>query len=309
MKQCAGVEISDEVEFIASHISECSEYLDDLDDSVLSDILVSLSLRLLAEDWLCDFIISRCGKSRKSFALFEFVHFSMLSHAGISQFALFAEDFLDRLTASIWRNLSGRLVLPVSTVVSKSAFSRYEIGSFAFAVERPFEGIISHLTRTFGRNVHNLGIVSVMASSTKDDKPENAARNALDLATDSFFYSADSPGQWLCLDFGSLRVTPTHYSLKSNVNGDAGGWRNLLSWVIEGFEDGQSWAMLDKQEDNRELYAKKVTKSWPVSSPRKSRFIRLRQTGKNFGALSDYMIIPAFELFGELHGAAPEGQQ
>lgn len=154
----------------------------------------------------------------------------------------------------------------------KSAFSRYENPCFTFATERRLEGIISYSTGAFGGNVGDLGMMNVTVNSTKDDKPANIGRNTRHWVTDLFFCSADSPSHWLCLNFGLYRVTPMHYSLKANVDSNDCRWRILLSLVIGGPEDGQSWAVLNKHEDNRQLCARNVTNSWPASNTKNLAF-------------------------------------
>ena len=54
---------------------------------------------------------------------------------------------------------------------------------------RPLDGIIAHLTRECGGNVHKEGVVNVTASGCFRDgfKPENA----VDLKSDSIFYADD----------------------------------------------------------------------------------------------------------------------
>jgi hypothetical protein len=39
----------------------------------------------------------------------------------------------------------------------------------------PLEGLLSHLSRKYGGNVHDTGIVKITSSSTKGDDPQYAA--------------------------------------------------------------------------------------------------------------------------------------
>ena len=91
------------------------------------------------------------------------------------------------------------------------------------------DGIIAHLTRECGGNVHDKGVVNVMASSFNDSfYPKNAA----DLGTDSVYLSKNEPNSWICYDFKERRVIPTSYSVRLPEEGGF-GQPNRRSWVIE----------------------------------------------------------------------------
>jgi hypothetical protein len=72
-------------------------------------------------------------------------------------------------------------------------------------------GIISYLTAKCGGNVHDTGVVEVIASSFFGSF---YTRNAAEFGGDSEFWSNDQPGQWICLDFKTIRIEPTHYTIQ-----------------------------------------------------------------------------------------------
>jgi hypothetical protein len=102
------------------------------------------------------------------------------------------------------------------------------------------EGMIAHLTRECGGNVHDRHVVEVTCGSfekeTVGDNPHSgpvkndpkfAAKNAADLETDSRFHSAyRSPSEhishtrnnWVCHYFKERMVVPTHYTIRTNWN-------------------------------------------------------------------------------------------
>ena len=170
---------------------------------------------------------------------------------------------------------------------------------FVYNSSKPLDGIIAHLTRECGGNVHKKGIVKVTASSCDGGygKPEHA----VDLTSDWDFYSGDEPNSWICYDFGGQRVAPTSYSIRSKNDGP--GSAHPRSWVLEVSNDGSegSWEVVDSREDNNELNDKHVIRNFEISAPPSGafRFVRLRLTGENhFG--KDYLSINALELFGTL---------
>ena len=161
----------------------------------------------------------------------------------------------------------------------------------------PLDGIIAHLTRKCGGNVHEKGVVTVTASSVGSGRPENV----VDLTSDSYFFTKDSPDSWIRYDFEGRRVTPTSYSIRSMNWGPR--FQHPKSWVVEVSNDGSdgSWAVIDSRNNNSDLNDKYVTRNFALSAPLSGafRFVRLRQTGKNHKG-NDLLWICAFELFGAL---------
>jgi ElaB/YqjD/DUF883 family membrane-anchored ribosome-binding protein len=159
-------------------------------------------------------------------------------------------------------------------------------------------GIIHHLTKRYGNNVHVANRVLVTASSCLDElkyPPKNVAdRN------EAAFCSNSEPDQWISYDFGTKRIQPTDYCIVSTsaANGMAQNF-NLVSWVVEGSSDGVNWLELDAKEGNNDLNVGRATRTWSCVCPDQIRMIRLRQTGKNQTG-SDNLTLSLFELFGSL---------
>jgi hypothetical protein len=116
-------------------------------------------------------------------------------------------------------------------------------------------------------------------------------RNVADLASFSYFWSKDDPGQWLCWDFHEMCVRPTHYTIES---------ASLKSWVVESSLDFVNWTEIDRRTDNEDFKSNHfVPASFTVSKSEDCRFIRLTQTGKGHDGRDD-LAVSAFELFGAL---------
>jgi hypothetical protein len=172
---------------------------------------------------------------------------------------------------------------------------------FPLKEAKPFDGIISYLTRKHGGNVHEKGIVTITSKSDMYDDPQYAMHGDVrtyfkvaDLTSDSYFISKDAPGQWICWDFHELRVRPTHYTIKSMF---------LKSWVVESSLDGDAWTTIDRKTDNDD-FKSLGTASFDVSHSAECRFIRLTQTGKNHSG-KDWLRIHAVEFFGTLEKDTP----
>jgi hypothetical protein len=160
--------------------------------------------------------------------------------------------------------------------------------------ESPFEGMIAGLTSKHGGNVCDRGIVAI-SGSIYNDSASNAARNAADLTnTSNYFNSKCESNQWLCYDFKNRKVRLTHYSIHPHSSSYC-----LRSWIVEGSLDGSKWFVLDRRENNDEMTSSHPIGIFTVSQSDESRFIRLRQLGKNAGG-NDHLTLYAFELFGQL---------
>ena len=169
---------------------------------------------------------------------------------------------------------------------------RRRLGDLPFYNTNPLNGIIAHLTRECGGNVHEKGVIKVTASSCIDE-----AKNVADLGTDSYFYSYGEPDSWIRYDFKGWRVAPTSYSIK------ASHCESLRSWVLEVSNDGTegSWVVVDSRENNEDLKGEDVTHNFAISAPPSGsfRFVRLRQTGKNHNGANSLQLT-SLELFGTL---------
>jgi hypothetical protein len=71
--------------------------------------------------------------------------------------------------------------------------------------------------------------VIITSKSVPIDGPEYAVRNVTDFSY-SQFLSKNEPGQWICLDFQEIGVSPTRSTIKSP---------SLQSRVIESSLEGE----------------------------------------------------------------------
>jgi hypothetical protein len=174
--------------------------------------------------------------------------------------------------------------------------------------EESKDGIIAYLTQKYKGNVHEKGIVKISSKSIYSDRPRWAVKHVVDLKDEMFFLSeAGVDDQWICWDFGDMRVIVTHYTIEACL---------IHSWVIEGSIDGENWNQIDSRpfvprshfpkrtwrtfEMNLPVYCDgPETKSFPVTEAIESRFIRLRQTDTNSGGFK-YLLVLALEFFGTL---------
>jgi hypothetical protein len=181
---------------------------------------------------------------------------------------------------------------PVSLLTSQKQPNSVEL---PLKEEKSLDGIISYLTRKHGGNVHEKGIVTVTSKSVFSLDDRTGPHNVINLTSDLRFVSKDAPNQWICWDFGKLRLIPTHYSIRTTW----GDNNHLRSWIVESSLDAQAWIVIDRRANVAELDSDQVVASFLLLKAIECRYVRLTQTDKNT-SMKDFLKITAFELFGDL---------
>jgi hypothetical protein len=205
------------------------------------------------------------------------------------------------VTSGVWDRICERLLIDISKSVHPR-FSSKQVECEKpelvrnFKSNSPLDGIISYLTSRFGGNISDMGIVLVTSKSVYN--PSFTARNAVDLMADSKFISASGGDQWLCYDFRDRRVEVRHSAIRSLFNGGL-GCAHPKSWVIERSVDGHEWIELDQKRNNPDLNDRNVIRSWPTTRSMKSRYIRLRLTGRSHCG-TNILALSSFEVFGTI---------
>jgi hypothetical protein len=182
------------------------------------------------------------------------------------------------------------------------------------------DGIIAHLTMECAGIVHDRHVVEVKCGSFEkettganphsgvlNNDPKWAAKNSVEMETDSRFHSAyckkeeDIPhtrNNWLCYDFRERRIVPTHCTIRTNW-WHGPGCLHLKSWLVETSLDGKVWREVAREEDNDQLNGKFFTGTFAVADGGECRFIRPVNIGRNHNG-DDCFFISAWEIFGSL---------
>jgi hypothetical protein len=122
------------------------------------------------------------------------------------------------------------------------------------------DGIIAHLTKECGGNVHDRNGFEVTSSKQHTDgywaaamtRPKNVP-NLGEGEDMSCFFSAfrnkedDIPhtrNNWICYDIKNRTIAPTHYAIRT-YRSEKRGW-HLKSWLVELSTDGKSWQEVDR---------------------------------------------------------------
>jgi hypothetical protein len=170
------------------------------------------------------------------------------------------------------------------------------------------DGIIAHLTRECGGNVHDRHVVDVTGWSFKKETNSggDAMKNIANMTDGSFLMSVyrkkeeDMPhtkNNWLCYNFNERRIVPTHYAIRTN--GAGLHCSHLKSWLVETSADGESWRGIAREENNRQLNNSHSAGTFAVAGCRECRFTRLVNIGRNHSG-NDQLAISAWEIFRSL---------
>jgi hypothetical protein len=135
-----GFDISREVGFIASHFCEfCDRELKELDESVLSRILMSDRLQIWSEDFLYTKIWKLVESDTKYFTLLQFVQFEFVSTDIARDFIEKGSSFVDFVDLSIWLSLGCRFIQNVSPSTSNCRVT----GKALLPQGKSLQGIVS----------------------------------------------------------------------------------------------------------------------------------------------------------------------
>jgi hypothetical protein len=181
----------------------------------------------------------------------------------------------------------------------------------------PLDGMIAHLTKECGGNVHDHNVVKVTCfqpsgaakrwqSGAHSDNPP---KHAVDLLAPSMFQSAPFNGEkydqhfanvrgsWLCYDFNGRRIIPTHYTIRSFRPGAGSAHRK--SWLLEVSTDGNIWTEVDERGENSELNGSLIARTFAVKKSEECRYIRLVNVGRNHEG-DEALCLSAWEMLGSL---------
>jgi hypothetical protein len=238
----------------------------------------------MSEDSLYDFISHEIPTNRDYFNILQFMRFDYLSGASISQFISLTEEYWcdDLIDFNLWKAICRRVELP----------GDYDYASTrSKEVSRPLDertqpdGIISCLSRGWGRNWPSQ-CIKITVKSVEAGKDRADAAEAI--AQGGYFESKDKPNQWICWEFKTDTVRPTHYSLRSYAK----------SWRLEGSLDGVQWTEIDRRTDVD--WDEDISRqSFAVFNSADCKFIRWTQTDKNTQG-TDVLTLRGFELFGNM---------
>lgn len=304
-------EIESEIEFISSQFFEINEddeeqikQMSQLPLNILNSILNSPKLQLKAEDQLLKVVNSIYSIERSYFQLYEHVQFVNVESENILEFLEFF-NFND-LTSETWLNLASRLKQETKRNEKLNYRYKFEKNRFPtaknksnkieilFNNENQFDGIINFIRNQDIDGTQNS--IEITASSVAN--PLFPPSNVIEYETDQlYFYTKNSQNSWIRFDFKENRVSPTSYTLRTDMSSDY----HPKSWVIEGSNDKVNWEKIDHQTNCNFTNGRDITHTFEIAknTGKEFKYIQMRVTGKNW--LGHYLLdIGAIEFHGTL---------
>jgi hypothetical protein len=191
----------------------------------------------------------------------------------------------EELAIDIWHQLKNRLrhrFIYDLTYFPQNRFTDFVIRS----PTSPWSGLICHLCKKWGGNVHEKGVIEIRCSSTGHNQ----------------CWQTVKAKSWIQFDFKDRYVSLTEYSLKSDGN----SYCHLVERQLAGSMDCNKWTIVDHQktQDLNGQYITKIVHCNDNSSDSQSyRYIRLTQTGKDSSGY-DFLHLSTIEFFGSMMTSA-----
>jgi len=115
----------------------------------------------------------------------------------------------------------------------------------------------------------------------------------------NYIPDANHPG-WFQIEFKSVNVLPTHYSIQTDSNGNY----SIRNWKFEGSIDGKAWTVISSHvADSKIPNTANSCGSWPVQVAGIKggfKFLRVSQTGVNSRGDHNFMMC-GFEVYGTMY--------
>jgi len=190
----------------------------------------------------------------------------------------------------------------------------FPVQNFPF-VGSAFTGIIDWMGRQYGETDEwrnptlslSPGVEPLMQitrSSCAKGRPEDAVSKRFVKSctkSDPVIDDTESRSNWYLFDFKSLRILPTHYTIRH-------GWKRgkfcLRDWIFEGSSDGVTWTVIKQHDNDRTLEMSPTnSKVWALGyaqsteRPKCFKYLRVRIIAPNSHG-SYTLSMSGFEVFG-----------
>lgn len=286
--------------FASKHLNELEEEkLQELSIEQIENILDRKELKIEDEDSLLKFVLRLYQKDHKYSSLFEYVYFENVGDDTLEKFV--DEFIIEDMTIGTWNSIVYRLIKSrkrhLNDDKERYTSPKMKVVTFSADNNNKFHGILRHLCKECGGNVHDKGVVEIW-SSTEFQGQGFHPKNVVDYDSKSFFAPRNVENVDICFDFKEKQIQPTNYSIQSLNSGC--GPAHLRNWVFEVSNDKVNWDIVDQHSNDSTLngYDKFATFNTKQTDSF-YRYIRIRQTGISWSG-DYYSYIPYIELYGKL---------
>lgn len=326
IKLAIGISVSQEIEFIASHLYSFEKQIEKekniLTLDILQMILSSPKICISKEEWLFEYILKRSEEEKEFLCLFEYVKFNYLNKESVQTF--FKKVPVYEMNQNVYNSI---IELAMSSFESKRKNIKEEVEKssryyhdpkekaakekaekeksqnkklvrrvFNFDGKNPMNGLFSFLRKTVsnGQNINDSDVIDITSTSNSNNSNSNLS-NLVDCDTKTVFMSKNEPNQSITFDFKERRVLPTCYCFITSPAES----NNMKSWVVEVSNDNKNFTIITSESENETLRGNGTIVVFRVFSPQQGRYVRIRQTASNWNN-NNILSLAQVEIFGEI---------
>lgn len=287
--------IEREIDFIASNFCYFeSSKISSLPVSIISSILSSDSLVVKSEHDLFEFICGLISQHEENQFLLAYLHIEFLDAADVSIFIEYInENNIGTLLPCIFR----RLLCPITN--SNSIHSRFNPSYINFKGKK-FEGIFAQITKVIGGNPVIKEFINIEETTNYSQSNAYGLVDSLDKKKKGWFCGTNNiKGGAFVIDFKERRVSLNGYSFRSHYLATWGNENFMKSWKIEGSNDKEAWALIDKQKNSEKLSSILNEIHWSCQPSKHYRYFRIMMTDVNTSN-NYHMALHSIEFFGHI---------
>ncbi|KAK8875481.1 hypothetical protein M9Y10_005647 [Tritrichomonas musculus] len=307
----ANFSIKNELSFLASNFFDIPyEQLSMLSSDILSKVFQNENFIAETEDVVLHFvnkIVDEKGDDYK--ILYNFILYENLSNEKIIDF-LNNFDSCD-LSGQIWYSLCQRMSKSINSNIVSHRYHQNNQNDKNQRTLKPelteikfryyegfvFNGILSYLTRQTNRNIQDAGLITASSSSIIGDRQQFHPKMVLNMSKSSYFMSKDVKDSWIMFDFKNMEIQISHYVIRTY--GDTFN-SHLKSWILEVSSDGHEWTVVDRRVTDYSLKEDWGTSAFKCSIKKRSRYVRLTQTGPNHRD-TNCLLLCSIDFYGKLY--------
>lgn len=150
-----------------------------------------------------------------------------------------------------------------------------KVKEFTYTEGKKFNGIMKYLIDKTGGNISENGTIEIKSNSIQEPFK---TKFLVDYQTDEHYCTKhDVNDAYVIFDFKQRSIKLTSYSIQSFLENNC-----LKNWALEVSNDERTWVVIDRHTDDASIRGKYITATFNVETSGFYRYVRLRQTGKNW---------------------------
>ena len=298
-----GIEnIKELLSYLPDHLEELKENLNELRNDELIFILKSDKIKVEKEDIIWEIVKERLLKIENSnnqenkSLLLGTIEPKYLRKDYLKEYIEMIDNEDIEREAKLFKKIKQLLIQNIDNIKIKKEI-KGKIEKINHEEGQNFQGILYNLQKKYGNNIHDQGIISISASSSQHNRPEQV----INYNWNEKWHSDGNPGNWLEINFKQFKVKVDGYSLKT-MNSPPDQDCHLKNWIIEGSKNKIDWIEIDREVNNYDLNGANYQHYYPISKELDYfQYVRIRSIGDNhFIFCANYLEFTNIECYGDI---------